>query len=131
MQNFEGRRRLTPQPGDNWTVTGGDGPARAAARRDAGVRQTRRMSTWTAAALVASVAASAGYFAHGAAISAPALSGTSVTGTAGAAGATGHKPSLTHPVVTSGGSGVVAGASSGAGGGGAAGGGNAAHWRDN
>lgn len=131
MQGYEGRRRLDPQPGDGLPVTDGGSHATAAARRDAGVRQTRRISTWTAAALVASIAAGAGYFAHTAATSVPGVSGTSVTGTANGAGATGQKPSLTHPVVTSGGSGVVAGAGGGAGGSGGAGSGGAANWRDN
>jgi hypothetical protein len=127
MQGYPGPRRLDP-PAD-WTASAG--AARAIARRDSGVRQTRRISTWTAAALVASVAASAGYFAHAVATPATTMSGTSVSGTAGtgAAGtATGQKASLTHPVVTSGGSGVVASAAGGGAGGGS---GGAVHWQDN
>lgn len=92
--------------------------------RDAGVRRVRTMSNWTAAALVASVAVTSGYFAHAATVGtqAPAYSGTSGQGQPGTV-ATGHKPSLTHPVMTSGGSGVTAG--TGAGGSGGSG------WRDN
>ncbi len=83
---------------------------RSVSRRDAGVRRTRQVTGWTAAALVAGVAAGAGYFAHAAAPAVPA-SGTAVQGTVGSAG---QKPSLTHPVVTSGGSGVTAGTTGGA-----------------
>jgi hypothetical protein len=76
---------------------------------------------------MAGVAAGAGYFAHAVATPATATGGTTVTGTSGASAATGQKPSLTHPVVTSGGSGVVAGTAGGAGGGS----GSAVHWQDN
>ncbi len=81
--------------------------------RDAGVRRVRRVSNWTAAALIAGVAAATGYFAHHAAPAAPAR--TSVTGvpgstSAGVPGSTSagvQKPSLSAPVVTSSGSGVT------------------------
>jgi hypothetical protein len=133
MESDPGRRRLDPHAADDWTNDPGSAAARsrAAARRDAGVWQTRRISTWTAAALVAGVAASAGYFAHAVAAPAPASGGAAITSTAAAPAATGHKPSLTHPVVTSGGSGVVAGAAGGSAGGSAGGGGGTVHWRDN
>ena len=93
--------------------------------RDAGVRRVRTMSNWTAAALVAGVAVTSGYFAHAATVANPpsGYSGTSGQGQTGTA-ATGHKAGLTHPVATSGGSGVTAG-SSGAGASGVSG------WRDN
>ena len=89
--------------------------------RDAGVRRVRRVSNWTAAALIAGVAAATGYFAHHPAPAAPAT--TSVTGvpgsttsgvpgstTSGVPGSTTagvQKPSLSAPVVTSSGSGVT------------------------
>lgn len=120
MQGDLGRRRLDPQAEDDWSAPNRVGTA----RRDSGVRQIRRISTWTAAALVAGVAASAGYFAHAVATPTSATGGVSVNGTAGASTATGHRPNLTHPVVTSGGSGVVAGTAGGASSGGV-------HWSDN
>ena len=132
MQDCEatGRRRLDAPAEDDWAA----GSARrrgAVERRNTGVRQTRRISSWTAAALVAGVAASAGYFAHAATAPAGTTTGTSATGTAtGTGAATGQRPSVTHPVVTSGGSGVAAG-TSGGGAGGPAGSGSAVHWRDN
>lgn len=131
MQDYDarGRRRLDPPAEDDWAA-GSASRRRAVKRRDTGVRMTRRISSWTAAALVAGVAASAGYFAH-AAMPAGTTSGTSATGTVTGTGtATGQKPSVTHPVVTSGGSGVAAGTAGGAGGG-SAGSGSAVHWRDN
>ncbi len=119
MQDYDaaGRRRLDP-PAEDDRDAGGSGRRRAVERRDAGVRQTRRISSWTAAALVAGVAASAGYFAHTAMMPAGASSGTSATGTVtGTGSAAGQKPSVTHAVVTSGGSGVTVGTSAGAAGG--------------
>lgn len=103
-------------------------------RRDAGVRQARRVTGWTAAALIAGTAASAGYFAHVAAPPAGTTAGTSVPGSAQGSvpGAGQHR--LTHTVVTSGGSGVAAGGSAtggAAGGGTSSGSGGAVTWRDN
>jgi hypothetical protein len=133
MQDYDARglRRLDPPAEDDWAA-GSATRRRAINRRDTGVRATRRISGWTAAALVAGVAASAGYFAH-AAMPAGTTSSTSSTGTASGTGtgtAASQKPSVTHPVVTSGGSGVAAGTVGGAAGG-PAGSGNAVHWRDN
>jgi hypothetical protein len=108
-------------------LPGYDNDAGARISRDDGVRRVRRMSNWTAAALVAGVAVTSGYFAHAATVASQQASpaGTVSTGQPGQAGTAvpGHKPSLTHPVVTSGGSGVTAGAS-GSTGGGAGGGGS-------
>jgi hypothetical protein len=117
-----GRRRL---PGYEDRAEGAARARDARASRDGGVRRVRTMSNWTAAALVAGVAVTSGYFAHAATVAtqAPGYSGTSAHGQPGTA-ATGRKASLTHPVVTSGGSGVTAG-SGGAGGSGGSG------WRDN
>jgi hypothetical protein len=86
-----------------------------------GVRQARRAANWTAAALLAGVAAATGYFAHHPA--APAQ--TAGTGGASATTVRGGHIAVTHPVVTSGGSGVVAGTGPG----GTAG--SARHWTDN
>ena len=86
---------------------GADGPRdyQRAARRS-GVRRVRQASNWTAALLIAGVAASAGYFAHHAPPATPAIRAvTSVPGGTAATGA--HKPSLSAPVATSSGSGVT------------------------
>ncbi len=74
--------------------------------RDRGFRHVRRLSNWTAAALVAATAVTAGYFARGATVSA-ARNATAVTaGSQSAAPGTGQ-PCVTVPVATSGGSGVT------------------------
>ncbi|HEX2321846.1 MAG TPA: hypothetical protein VHJ18_22935 [Streptosporangiaceae bacterium] len=91
--------------------------------RDRGVRSSRLTSTWTAAALIAAVAATTGYLAH----SMPSTSaGTGYTTTkpSGHAGVVKHgAPSVNGPVVTSGGSGAV--------GAGRSGGGSPGGWSDN
>ena len=89
--------------------------------RETGVRSARRATTWTAAALIATVAATTGYLAHAIPVSggggSGTTTGTSQTGKSGAV--TSHAPVVGGgPVVTSGGSGVTAG-SGGSG------------WRDN
>jgi len=83
------------------------GPWRGAASpRAGGVRRLRRASNWTAAALIAGVAAATGYFAHHAPPAAPTV--TTVTGTAPGTGTAGPgKPTLSSPVAASTGSGVV------------------------
>jgi hypothetical protein len=77
--------------------------------RERGVRTSRRASTWTAAALIAAVAATTGYLAHS--IPAASTSGTtSGYGQPGKSTAVNHSaPAVSGPVVTSGGSGVAAG----------------------
>ncbi|HEY7014105.1 MAG TPA: hypothetical protein VH480_15190 [Streptosporangiaceae bacterium] len=126
--DYEGGRRRLPRY-DEDDGSGQDAIRRGTIRRDEGVRRTRRATSWTAAALIAGLAASSGYFVHAAA--APSVAST-VQVQPGSAGVTGHKPSLSHPVATSGGSGVTAGAT---GQGGAAGSGGTgstgAAWRDN
>lgn len=98
-----GYQRL-PRPDASYP--GDTSPAwQAGMTRDSGIRRTRRASTWTAAALIAGVAATAGYFAH----ASPAATPTGVTTGAPATGtATHHKACLAAPVATSGGSGVTA-----------------------
>ena len=83
--------------------------------RDGGVRRVRRVSNWTAAALIAGVAATTGYFAHASQTAAPtggAATGTATAGTAtvgtATAGTGAHKACPAAPVATSGGSGVTA-----------------------
>jgi hypothetical protein len=74
-----------------------------AASRDRGLRRVRRLSNWTAAALIAATAATAGYFAHGRAATSPAAA---VAGARAQAPGS-HQPCVTVPVATSGGSGVT------------------------
>ena len=78
----------------------------AATARAGGIRRMRRASNWTAAALIAGVAAATGYFAHHPPPATPAT-GT-VTTVPGGTTAGPHKPSLKVPVATSSGSGVTA-----------------------
>jgi hypothetical protein len=77
--------------------------------RASGVHRVRRASTWTAAALITSLAATVGYFAHHTQPTVPAT----ITVTPGAPGnagtASGGKPTLPSPVVTSSGSAVSRG----------------------
>lgn len=86
-----------------------NGPySRGAARaRAGGIRRARRASNWTAAALIAGVAVATGYFAHHPPAATPASS--SVTSAPSGTAVGPHKPSLTAPVATSGGSGVTVG----------------------
>ena len=73
--------------------------------RASGVRRVRRASNWTAAALIAGVAAATGYFAHHQPATTSAT--TSVSGVPGSTATGVHKPTLNTPVATSGGSGVT------------------------
>ena len=102
--DYEERPGWVRLPGydDNPPDRRGAGRARAG-----GVRRVRRASNWTAAALIAGVAAATGYFAHHPPAATQA-SGTATSVPAGTAAGPG-KPSLTAPVVTSGGSGVTIG----------------------
>jgi len=90
-----------PLPGDDDEGDSAPGSGRA---RASSVRRVRRASTWTAATLIAGLAAAAGYFAHHGQPAVPAT--TTVTpGTQGSAStASPGKPTLTSPVVTSSGS---------------------------
>jgi len=80
-------------------------PRGAASARAGGVLRVRRASNWTAAALIAGVAAATGYFAHHPPPVTPATS--AVTTVPGGTAAGPHKPSLNVPVATSSGSGVT------------------------
>ena len=75
--------------------------------RARGLRQVRRWSNWTAAALIAATVVTTGYFArasHSAAVTASAI--RVVGGQPGTAAST-HQPCVSVPVATSGGSGVT------------------------
>lgn len=80
-------------------------PRGAARARAGGVRKIRRASNWTAAALIAGVAAATGYFAHHPPPAAPATRTATTVPGGTAAGV--QKPALNTPVTTSGGSGVT------------------------
>ena len=82
-------------------------PGRPAPGRDRGIRQARRVSNWTAAALIAATAATTGYFAH-ASRSTAAPSAAAGAGSASSTAPGTHRPCITVPVATSGGSGVTA-----------------------
>jgi hypothetical protein len=88
-------------------------------RKSRGIRESRTAANWTAAALIAGVAAATGYFAHHPATQAVAAAQYTQSGTP-SSGATVHGQgghvAISQPVATSGGSGVTAG-SGGAGGG--------------
>jgi len=94
----------------------------AAIARDSGIRRLRRVSNWTAAALIAGVAAASGYFAHAAPI-VPATNVVTATAPAstGTVPGTTHRPSVSAAVATSAGSGVTVGASGSSSGGSGAG----------
>ena len=85
---------------------GAPGPGRA---RASGVRRVRRASTWTAAALITSLAAAAGYFAHHTQPAVPATTTVTPGAPGNASTASGGKPALPSPVVTSSGSAVSGG----------------------
>jgi hypothetical protein len=115
-------------PGYDWDTRDygppqGSYPQRRYAR-DIGVRASRRASSWTAAALIAAVAATTGYLAHsipGTTTGGTTTGGTTTgSGTAGQAGkstAARHgAPAVSGPVVTSGGSGAAAAGRAGGGG---------------
>jgi hypothetical protein len=80
-------------------------PRGAVSARADGIRRMRSASNWTAAALIAGVAAATGYFAHHPPAATPATS--SVTTVPGGTAAGPHKPTLNGPVATSSGSGVT------------------------
>jgi hypothetical protein len=90
-----------------------DPPAARAQARARGLRQVRRWSNGTAAALIAATVVTTGYFARA---SHSAAGAASAAGTGSAAGVTGggpgtaastHQPCVSVPVATSGGSGVT------------------------
>jgi hypothetical protein len=113
----------TSGPDDRRWLPGFEEPASYAERRyarDSGFRASRRASGWTAAALVAAVAATTGYLAHSIPSSttstttggSPSGKGTPVPARKSTAVQPGA-PGVSGPVVTSGGSGVAAGSAAG------------------
>ncbi len=96
-QETSPRRRL-PGAGEPPAGTGPES-------RDRGLRYVRRLSNWTAAALVVTTAVTAGYFARGATVAAGRPAAT-VTGAQPGTPAA-RQPGVTVPVATSGGSGVT------------------------
>lgn len=120
LPGFEQRAaRQTRHDWDNQDFGPRGGYAQRKYARESGFRTSRRASNWTAAALIAAVAATTGYLAH----SIPASTTASTTSGQGATTPTGKStavkagaPSVSGPVVTSGGSGVAAGSAAGGGG---------------
>ena len=92
-----------PLPGDDDEGDSAPGSGRA---RASSVRRVRRASTWTAAALITSLAAAVGYFAHHTQQAVPATTTVTPGAPANASTASGSKPVLPSPVVTSSGSAV-------------------------
>jgi hypothetical protein len=89
---------------------GGPRPEKHESARSNGVRHARRMSNWTAAALIAGTGAATIALAHNAVPSAVPQAGTTsaTTGTGAAAPAHGSGgPQVTHSVATTSGSGVT------------------------
>ena len=82
----------------------GSGRARAS-----GVRRMRRASNWTAATLIAGVAAATGYFAHHTQPAVPATTTVTPGAPVSASTASPGTPTLTSPVATSRGSAVSQG----------------------
>lgn len=111
---------------------GQERPGPAAPGRADGVRRVRRASNWTAAALIAGVAAATGYFAHHTAPAVPTAGTATQPPAAGQVPVAGHGAAAPHqasaPVATSGGSGVATGSAPGTAGGVA---GQTVTWRDN
>ena len=123
-----------------YELPGYEPPGPAASSRGDGVRRVRRAGNWTAAALIAGVAAASGYFAHHQTPAAPVATQApqAPAGGQGAAAGQGVTPAHPHassgsaPVATSGGSGVAAGSAAGpAGTGSASGWAASVVWRDN
>ena len=102
----EDRKGQVPLPG-----FGSPDPDQTAPTRGHGIRHVRRMSNWTAAALIAGTGAATIALAHNAVPSAVPQAGTTsatTTGTGAAAPAHGSGgPQVTHSVATTSGSGVT------------------------
>lgn len=94
------RRRLPRQPAESVPA-----PRVRARSRDLGIRYVRRLSNWTAVALVAATAVTAGYFARA---QPGAQQSVAVAGPHSRAPGSGTgQPCVTVPVAVSGGSGVT------------------------
>ena len=82
----------------------GDSPEGSGRARASSVRRVRRASNWTAAALIAGMAAAAGYFAHHTQPAVPATTAVTPGAPGSASTVSPGKPALTSPVATSSGS---------------------------
>ena len=108
-QEYRGGGRV-PLP--DWEDSAAGQPIAPASARENGVRQLRRMSAWSAAALIVGTGAATAAFAHGFTPAAQA-GGSTAAGTAsgvagpGAAGAHASGPAVTHSVATTSPSGVT------------------------
>jgi hypothetical protein len=126
-QDYEAFRRLGPSADEDLSVS--SAPRRCeSARRNAGLHQVRQISAWVAAAAIAGTAGGAGYFVRATATPAGPAPGRTAAAQGGAQGIVqggSQRPNLSHPVVTSGGSGVTAGGTTSRAGSGAV------TWRDN
>ena len=80
--------------------------------REDGLRLLRRMSNWTAAALIVGVAATTGYLAHTNPVATGTLTITSAVPACTAPGIGSPRPTVSNAVATTGGSGVTVGTSS-------------------
>jgi hypothetical protein len=95
-----------PGPGDSWPADPADPPGPPGPASGHGIRHVRRMSNWTAAALIVGTGAATVALAHQALpAAAPAAVAGAATGAGAAAGATG--PRAAHAVATTSGSGVT------------------------
>jgi hypothetical protein len=103
-------RGQVPLPEFSESAPAADQAGRGGPTRADGVRHVRRMSNWTAAALIVGTGAATVALAHHAIpVTAPAAGAGSATTAAGAAGTTQGKggPQVSHAVATTSGSGVV------------------------
>jgi hypothetical protein len=82
-------------------------PGYAMTGRARGLRQVRRWSNWTAAALIAATVVTTGYFARTAAAPVPGAVAAGVAAGQPGTAAGPHQPCVSVPVATSGGSGVT------------------------
>jgi len=101
---------MDPRDTSSWRRLPGPGEPPPASigpeARDRGIRRVQRLSNWTAAALVAATAVTAGFFSRTATVS-PARHSTAVTAGTQPAGPGSRPPCVSVPVATSGGSGVT------------------------
>jgi len=113
-REYRSGRVPLPGLGDAWQADPADPPGPPAPARGPGLKQVRRMSNWTAAALIVGTGAATVALAHQALPGATSAAGggtttgagaAATTGAGAAAGATG--PKAVHSVATTNGSGVT------------------------
>ena len=109
-QEYRGGGRV-PLP--DWEDSAAGQPIAPASARENGIRQLRRMSAWSAAALIVGTGAATAAFAHGFTPAAQATGSTAASpgnGVAGPGAAAAHGtsgPAVTHSVATTSASGVT------------------------